>query len=87
MANYWGRSGAPMIQPTKDELREIIADQREALADQGAKLISLLIENLALKNRVTLAEKLLDKKLLDGELRDDVEHRIQQSRASVGSSR
>lgn len=87
MANYWGRSGAPMIQPTKDELREIIADQREALADQGAKLISLLIENLALKNRVTLAEKLLDKKLLDGELRDDVEHRIQQSQASVGSSR
>ncbi len=28
MPNYWGRSGAPMIQPTKDELRQWLSEAR-----------------------------------------------------------
>lgn len=34
MANYWGRSGAPMIQPTKDELRGWLAEARTELKDE-----------------------------------------------------
>jgi hypothetical protein len=47
----WGRSGAPMVQPTKDELRAII--------------LTLKAENLGLKKRLAIAEGLIGEKLLD----------------------
>jgi len=31
MSNMWGRSGAPMVQPTKDELRLWLAESRMEL--------------------------------------------------------
>lgn len=34
MANYWGRAGAPMIQPTKDEIRQWLRDTRADLKDE-----------------------------------------------------
>jgi hypothetical protein len=34
MANYWGRSGAPMIQPTKDQFRYWLSEAREELKEE-----------------------------------------------------
>jgi hypothetical protein len=34
MANYWGRSGAPMIQPTKDEIRQWLREARDECKDE-----------------------------------------------------
>lgn len=34
MSNMWGRSGAPMIQPTKDEIRSWLAEARSDLKDE-----------------------------------------------------
>jgi hypothetical protein len=34
MANYYGRSGAPMIQPRKDEYRQWLSEARAELKDE-----------------------------------------------------
>ena len=34
MANYYGRSGAPMIQPTKDEYREWLSETGNQLREE-----------------------------------------------------
>jgi hypothetical protein len=65
MPNYWGRSGAPMVQPTKDELRAIISEQMDALAEAEAHVLTLKVENLGLKKRLAIAEGLIGEKLLD----------------------
>jgi hypothetical protein len=35
MSNMWGRSGAPMIQPTKDEIRGWLSETRSELKAAG----------------------------------------------------
>lgn len=38
MSNMWGRSGAPMIQPTKNELRQWLGEARDkAKVEQGRR--------------------------------------------------
>ena len=37
MANYWGRSGAPMIQPTKDEIRSWLAEARAEAKEERTR--------------------------------------------------
>src|SRR5258707_10295023 len=37
MANYWGRSGAPMIQPTKDELRQWLHEARAEAKEERTR--------------------------------------------------
>ena len=34
MSNMWGRSGAPMIQPTKGEFREWLAEARAEVKEE-----------------------------------------------------
>jgi hypothetical protein len=52
VANYFGRSGAPMREPTKDQLRQDISNLRVALAIERTK-------------RKELVQKI--RKLMDGE--------------------
>lgn len=41
MANYWGRTGAPMIQPTKDEIRGWLAEtQAELKAERNRRWVA-----------------------------------------------
>jgi hypothetical protein len=76
MSNDWGRLGAPMIQPTKDELRQIISDQQDALAEERAEVISLNSEVSALKKKLEIAQRLLGQQLIETEVRRDVEQRL-----------
>jgi hypothetical protein len=68
MANMWGRSGAPMIQPTKDELREwlsearadlIVEDDRRRLAEYKLSVATRKLGELVLEGKIAIpAEKL-----------------------------
>jgi len=44
VANYFGRSGVPMQQPTKDQLRQDILNLKVALAVERAKRRALVQE-------------------------------------------
>jgi hypothetical protein len=37
MSNMWGRSGAPMVQPTKNEIRSWLAEARNDLKDESRR--------------------------------------------------
>ncbi|MEA2772254.1 MAG: hypothetical protein QOD93_5216 [Acetobacteraceae bacterium] len=50
MPNYWGGSGAPIVQPTKHELRAIISEQLDLIAAAEADVLTLKAENLGLKS-------------------------------------
>jgi hypothetical protein len=65
MPNHWGRSDAPTVQSTNDELRAFIAEQRDVIAAAKAEILTLKAENSRLKKRLALAEGLVGEKLLD----------------------
>jgi hypothetical protein len=56
MSNMWGRMGAPMVQPTKDELRQIISDQQNALANERLNVIALEGHVSTLKRKLDIAQ-------------------------------
>ncbi len=61
MANYWGRSGAPMIQPTKDELRQWLSNARaEAREERAARRVA--------ESELRTARQLLGALVLDGRI-------------------
>jgi len=65
MRDHRGRSGAPMVQATNDELRALIAEQRDVIAAAEAHILTLKAENSRLKKRLAVAEGLVGEKLLD----------------------
>jgi hypothetical protein len=65
MPDHRGRTGAPMVQATNDELRALIAEQRDVIAAAEADILTLKAENSRLKGRLALAEGLVGEKLLD----------------------
>jgi len=65
MRDHRGRSGAPMVQTTNDELRALIAEQRDVIAAAEAHILTLKAENSRLKKRLAVAEGLVGEKLLD----------------------
>lgn len=55
MSNMWGRSGAPMIQPTKDELRTWLSEARqEAKKERNLRHVAEYNLNLARRKLGTL---------------------------------
>ena len=66
MSNMWGRSGAPMVQPTKDELRQWLSEARDH-AKRERKL-----RNVA-EHKLEAATRLLGTLTLEGKLTVPVE--------------
>jgi hypothetical protein len=65
MPNHWGRPGAPSVQATDEQLRTLIAEQRDVIAAAEAEILTLKAENSRLKKRLAVAEGLVGEKLLD----------------------
>jgi len=65
MANYWGRAGAPMIQPTKDELRHWLANTRTELKEERNQ------RQLA-EYKLDIAKRKLGEMVLDSAIREDI---------------
>lgn len=61
MSNPWGRSGAPMIQPTKDEIREWLAEARTNLRDEKTR-------RRRAEYRLGVATRTLGKLALEGKI-------------------
>ncbi|RTL74114.1 MAG: hypothetical protein EKK36_11450 [Bradyrhizobiaceae bacterium] len=68
MANMWGRMGAPMIQPTKDELRNWLSEARDnakhhrrlrRIAEYKLQIATRTLGELVMAGKIPLpAEKL-----------------------------
>ena len=59
MSNPWGRMGAPMIQPTKGELREIISDLQRANSELRIKLLAELTSHGLTKRKLETATRMV----------------------------
>lgn len=70
MPNYWGRMGAPMIQPTKDELRQIISDQQDALANERLTVIALEASVSILKKKLDIAQRKIGETVIQAALEE-----------------
>ncbi len=65
MPNYYGRMGAPMIQPTKDQFREWLTEsQRE---NQQLK-----VRNAVLERRLAIATRKLGESVIDSEMQREL---------------
>ena len=76
MPNYWGRMGAPMIQPTKDELRRIIYDQQNALAEERVKVIALEASVSLLRKKLDIAQHKLGEIFIESQMKSEREQRL-----------
>lgn len=65
MPNYNGRLGAPMIQPTKDELRHWLSETRVALRDERRL-------RAASDYRLRIATQKLGEMMLDAAIQEDL---------------
>lgn len=61
MSNMWGRSGAPMIQPTKNELREWLSEAQEKAKTEYARRIHAEYE-------LDVAKRKLGRLVLEGKI-------------------
>lgn len=61
MSNMWGRSGAPMIQPTKNELREWLSEAQEKAKTERARRIHAEYE-------LDVAKRKLGRLVLEGKI-------------------
>jgi hypothetical protein len=62
--NYWGRLGAPMVQPTKDELLQMIeALQKEIVSERGQRRIAELKLSTA-NRRLDIAARMLGEHIM-----------------------
>ncbi|MBR0722059.1 hypothetical protein JQ612_07830 [Bradyrhizobium manausense] len=61
MSNMWGRSGAPMIQPTKDELRQWLHEAREEADTERGRRVQA-------EHELKLARRKLGRLVLEGKI-------------------
>lgn len=61
MSNMWGRSGAPMIQPTKDEIRSWLAEAQSDLKDERRR-------RRAVEYKLQIATRTLGTLALEGKI-------------------
>jgi hypothetical protein len=61
MSNMWGRSGAPMIQPTKDEIRGWLSETRSELKAERAR-------RRVAEYRLSVATRKLGELVLEGKI-------------------
>lgn len=66
MSNMWGRSGAPMIQPTKDELRQWLHESREKAKSERSLRIHA-------EYKLGVAKRTLGRLVLEGKINIPIE--------------
>ena len=76
MPNPWGRMGAPMVQPTKDELRGMIRNLRDERDNERERRELLEQELKTTKSKLDEAARLLGHQVIDASSRADVITRL-----------
>lgn len=71
MPNYYGRLGARMIQPTKDQLRRTIRDLRAEREDERVQRKVLQQQLDAATDRLDEAARLLGRQLIEASIKGD----------------
>jgi hypothetical protein len=71
MPNYYGRLGAPMLQPTKDELRRRIRDLRTERDEERVQRIELQRKLDTTAERLDEAARLLGRQLIEASIKGD----------------
>jgi len=61
MPNYWGRMGAPMIQPTKDDIRRWLSEARTELKQER-------LQRQIAEYRLGVATRKLGELVLEGKI-------------------
>ncbi len=72
MSNPFGRMSAPMIQPTKQELREIIDEQREELKQEQQRCRDLQKELDIMRRKLDAAANLLGNQLIEAKFQHEI---------------
>jgi hypothetical protein len=68
MANYWGRTGAPMIQPTKDDLRQWLREAQTELEQERTERERERNRRRSVEYRLEIAAQKLGELVLEGKI-------------------